>query len=272
MSELIPNLKFTNKLKFIAVGGVILLIILFKSIVVVPAGNIGVKALFGNVYKDPLSSGIHVVNPLITIHEMSVRTQQITEKANVPSKEGLTVQLDLSVLVGLDPKDAPEVYKTIGLNYVDIIVTPQLRSVVRGVTAGYEAKALYTSEREALANQMYEQLKPMVEKRGVKLESVLLRSVKLPEILSVAIEKKLEAEQQQEQKKFVLGKELQEAERKKIEAKGISDYNSEVGRVLTDNVLKLRAIEATKELAKSENAKIIMIGNKDGLPVILGGQ
>ena len=273
MSDMIPRVNIPKNLKYIGIVVIVLILILAKSITVIPAGHVGVLELFGNVYDRSLPAGIHIINPLLKVHKMSVRTQQITEEANVPSKEGLIVNLDLSVLYSLDPKRAPEVYKTIGTNYVDVIVNPQLRSVVRGVTAGYEAKALYTAEREALANQMFDQLKPMVESRGVRLEKVLLRSVKLPQILATAIEKKLEAEQQQEQMKFVLGKERQEAERKRIEAKGISDYNYTVNQGLTSNILKLRGIEATRELAKSDNSKVVVIGSGDeGLPIILGGE
>jgi len=265
--------QMPNKFKAIGVIAIILIIILIKSIVIVPAGNIGVVELFGNVYDDPIMAGMHVVNPLVTVHNMSIRTQQLTERANVPSKEGLIVKLDLSVLISLDPQKAPDVYKTIGPDYVNVIVAPQLRSVVRGVTAGYDAKALYTAEREALSNQMFQQLDPMVEIRGVRLEKVLLRSVQLPAILSTAIEKKLEAEQQAEQMKFVLQRERQEADRKRIEAKGISDYNSTVNKGLTPNILTLRGIEATKKIARSKNAKVVVIGSgKSGLPIILGNQ
>ena len=252
------------------VGGIVLLIILLKSVVVVPAGHVGVKEFFGSVYDDSLQAGMHVVNPLLRIHKMSIRTQQLTEDAVVPSKEGLAVNLDLSSLFSLNPVNAPEVYKTIGLSYVQVIVVPAMRSVVRGATAEYEAKALYTAAREELSNQMFDQLKPLLAKRGIRLEKVLLRSVKLPAILATAIEKKLEAEQQAEQMKFVLQRESQEAKRKRIEAKGISDYNMEVNRGLTAQILTLRGIEATRELAKSNNAKVVVVGGKEGLPLILG--
>ena len=259
----------TGKRVGIIVAVVVLIILLSKSIVIVPAGHVGVRVLFGNVQMEALAAGIHLVNPLMKVHEMNVRTQQISEDANVPSKEGLIVNLDVTILYALNPEEASEVFKTIGPNYESVIINPSLRSVVRGVTAGYEAKALYTAEREALANQMMEQLKPMVEKRGITLEKVMLRSVKLPEILSIAIEKKLEAEQQSEQMKFVLMRETQEAERKRIEAKGISDYNKEVAQSLTKGILQLRGIEATNKLAESQNAKIVIAGGNDGLPVIL---
>jgi len=256
----------------IVIAVIAAIIVLAKAVIVVPAGHVGVKELFGHVYDDTLDAGIHVINPLIKIHEMSIRTQQGTEDANVPSSEGMNVTVDLTVLFSLDPRKAAEVYRTIGLDYVNVIIVPQLRSVVRGVTAGYEAKALYTAEREVLANQMSEHLRPMLESRGIRLEKVMLRSVKLPDLLATAIDKKLEAEQQAEQMKFVLQRESQEAERKRIEARGISDYNAEVSKNLNDAILKLRGIEATRELAKSENAKVVIIGGKDGMPIILGNQ
>jgi len=262
----------TGKRIGIIVAVIAFILLLSKSIVVVPAGHVGVKVLFGNVYEKTLDAGIHLVNPLVKVHDMSVRTQQISEDANVPSKEGLIVNLDITVLYSLNSREASDVYKTIGLDYENVIIVPLLRSVVRGVTAGYEAKALYTAEREALANQMMEQLKPMVEARGINLEKVMLRSVKLPDILATAIEKKLEAEQQAEQMKFVLDREKQEAERKRIEAKGISDYNREVAQSLTKEIIQLRGIEATNKLAESSNAKIVIAGGRDGLPVILGSQ
>lgn len=268
MNALVEKLK---KSKLPLIGAAIVVLILLKAVVIVPAGHVGVMELFGRVYANSIPAGIHVINPLLNVHKMSIRTQQITEDAYVPSREGLNVNLDISVLFSLDPSAAPEVFKTIGTQYQDVIVNPQLRSVVRGVTAGYDAKALYTAEREQLATQMFEQLTPMTEARGVRVERVLLRAVKLPAILSTAIEKKLEAEQQAEQMKFVLDRETQEAERKRIEAKGISDFNSTVNLGLSDAVLKLRGIEATRELAKSDNSKVVIVGSgKDGLPIILG--
>ena len=266
-----PGLNFSKRQIGIGVAVIALIILLAKSVIVVPAGHVGVLELFGSVKEKPIAAGLHLINPLLRVHEMSVRTQQLTEDASVPSKEGLVVSLDPSVLFRLDPAKAPEVFKTIGPNYINVVLVPQLRSVVRGVTAEYEAKALYTAEREALANSMNEQLRPMIENRGLILERVLLRSVKLPSILSIAIETKLEAEQKAEQMKFVLQRETQEAERKRIEARGISDFNKLVSLGLNDNILKLRGIEATRELAKGENAKVVIIGSgKDGMPLILG--
>jgi len=267
------GINLTRKqIGFISIA-IALFILFTKAVVVIPAGHVGVMTLFGKVYEQSLREGINVINPLVKVHKMSIRTEQITEDATVPSKEGLTVGVDFSVLFSLDPVKAPEVYRTVGPNYVSIIVTPQIRSVIRGVTAEYEAKALYTAEREIVTEKMFTQLQPMIEQRGIRIEKVLIRAVKLPPILSTAIEKKLEAEQQAQQMQFVLQRESQEAERKRIEAKGISDFNSIASQGLSESILKLRGIEATQALSKSDNTKVVIIGSgKEGLPIILGQQ
>lgn len=256
----------------VIVVGVIVLIILFKSIVTIPAGHVGVTDLFGKVSDKTLPAGLHFINPLKKVTRMSVQTREIKETAQVPSKEGLVVTLDVSLLFSLNPLKASSVYKKIGIRYVTIVVEPQLRSVVRGVTSSFEAKGLYTSEREAIASQMFEQLEPALAERGIRTEKILLRSVSLPLVLSTAIEKKLEAEQQSEQMKFILQRERQEADRKKIEARGISDFQKIVAKGISSNLLRWKGIEATQKLAESPNTKVIIIGNsKDGLPIILGG-
>ena len=254
------------------VGFVLLVFVLLKATTVVPAGHVGIKDFFGNVSDHVLPAGFHIINPLLSIHKISIRTQEITEEANVPSKEGLSVHLDVSMLFSLNPAMAAQVYKTIGPQYVRVVVVPQLRSIVRGATASYEAKALYTAEREAISNEMFDQLVPILAKRGIRVEKVLMRSVALPPILATAIEKKLEAEQQAQQMKFVLNKEKQEAERKRVEAKGIADFQRIVTKSLTPSFLRWKGIEATAQLSESTNAKIVVIGSgKDGLPLILGG-
>ena len=269
VKRLIP--KGRKKLIFVAL--ILGLIVIPKSITIIPAGHVGLKDFFGNVSDRTLSAGLHIINPLLRIHKFSIRTQEVTEQANVPSKEGLSVHLDVSLLFSLNPNKAAQVYKTIGPDYIRIVAVPQLRSIIRGVTAGYEAKALYTSEREAIANEMLTHLQPALLERGITVEKVLLRSATLPPILSTAIEKKLEAEQQSEQMKFVLNKETQEAERKRVEAKGIADFQLIVTAGLTDSYLRWKGIEATSKLADSQNSKVVVIGSgKDGLPIILGGQ
>lgn len=270
VKDMVPKGK---KKIFLIIALVLAIIIIPKSITIIPAGHVGIQDLFGNVSNTTLTAGMHLINPLLKIHKMAIRTQEVTEEANVPSKEGLSVHLSVSLLFSLDPQKAAQVYKTIGPDYLRVVVTPQLRSVVRGVTASYEAKALYTSEREAIANEMFSHLQAPLLERGITVEKVLLRSATLPPILATAIEKKLEAEQQSEQMKFVLNKETQEADRKRIEAQGIADFQKIVTTGLTDLFLRWKGIEATSKLADSQNSKVVVIGSgKDGLPIILGGQ
>jgi prohibitin 1 len=240
---------------------------------IVPAGHVGVVDLFGVVRPESLKAGLHLVNPLARVLPMSVKTQEIKELMEVPSKEGLTMQLEVSALFHLDPQQAPEVYRSVGPNWIEVLLEPQFRSVARGVTAGYEAKALYTSEREALANLLAEELRKLVQGRGVVIESTPLRRIGLPARLAEAIEEKLSAEQESQRMQFVLTKESQEAERKRIEAAGISDFQRIVSQGISEQLLRWKGIEATLEIAKSQNAKVIVVGSgKDGLPIILGNQ
>jgi len=252
----------------VAVLGVLLA--LGQMFTVIPAGHVGIVDFFGSVSPETLKAGINTRNPLAMIHKFSIKTEEIKETMDVPSKEGLTVQLELSALYHLDPDRAAEVYKTIGPNYLEVILEPQFRSVARGVTAGYEAKALYTSEREMLAETILKDLQNLVGPRGIMVEATPLRRVGLPAGLTQAIEEKLRAEQESQRMQFVLLKEKQEAERKRIEAQGISDFQNIVSKGISDPLLRWKGIEATEKLAASQNAKVVIIGaGKDGLPLIL---
>lgn len=255
------------------IGLIILGILGYFTIVVVPAGSVGVRDLFGKVSEEPIHPGIHMVNPLARVLIFSVRTQEVKEVVEIPTKEGLAVQVDVSLLFSLNPAKSPDVYKSLGFEYVNVVIIPQLRSVVRDTTSGFEAKALYTAERENITQKIQKTLEPILTQRGMVVEKVLLRKITLPAKVAMAIESKLEAEQQAEQMKFVLDRERQEAERKRIEAKGISDYQAIINTGLNQNILTWKGIEATKELAKSQNAKVVIIGSgKEGLPIILGNQ
>jgi prohibitin 1 len=253
-----------------AAGAFFLVLAAIQCFTVVPAGNVGVVDFFGTVSPNTLKAGINFVNPLARVVKFSVKTQEIKEVMDVPSKEGLTVQLEISVLYHLNPDKAAEVYKSVGENYIEVILEPQFRSVTRGVTAGYEAKALYTSEREHLSSQILKEIEAATEQRGITVESAPLRRVGLPAGLSQSIEAKLQAEQQSQQMQFVLTKERQEADRKRIEAQGISDFQKIVVQGISDQLLRWKGIEATEKLAMSPNAKVVVIGaGKDGLPLIL---
>ncbi len=251
-------------------GGLLLLALaVFQCLTVVPAGNVGVIDFFGNVSTNTLKAGINFVNPLAKVIKFSIRTQEIKETMSVPSKEGLSIKMEVSVLFHVNPEKAAEIYKTVGLSYVETILEPQFRSIARGVTAQYEAKALYTSEREALASLIKKDLDVICEKRGIVIETTPLRTVVLPPGLTRAIELKLEAEQESQRMQFVLLKEKQEAERKSIEAEGVSNFQKIVSSGISDNLLRWKGIEATEKLAHSQNTKVIIVGGKDGLPLIL---
>jgi len=236
------------------------LIVVGAPITVVPAGHVGVKDLFGNVSSSVLPPGVHLVFPFTRVIKMSIQTQEVKETTEVPSKEGLMMDLEGSLLFRLDPTKAADIYKTVGRNYQEIAVHPQMRSAIREITASYEAKALYSAEREQIARETFELFQKMASGRGIITEAVLLRKIGLPPIVANAIQEKLKREQEAEQMKFVLQKESQEAERKRIEAQGISAQ-----------LLEWKGIEATEKLASSPNSKIVVIGNSKGLPLILGG-
>ncbi len=249
-----------------------IVLVLGAPITVVPAGHVGVKDFFGNVSNSVLPAGVHLIFPFTRVHKMSIQTVELKETAEVPSKEGLMMDLEGSLLYRLDPTKAAEIYRTVGRDYPDVIVIPQIRSAIREITASYDAKALYSSEREQIARETYELFKKMTGDRGILAESVLLRKIGFPPIVANAIQEKLKREQEAEQMKFVLQKEQQEAERKRIEAQGISDFQRIVAQGISPQLLEWKGIEATEKLAMSPNAKIVVIGNpKTGLPIILGG-
>jgi len=239
----------------------------------VPAGNVGIKDFFGSVSASTLTPGINVVMPLTSVVKMSVQTQEIKEVAEVPSKEGLLLSLETSLLFQLDPAKVVEIYKTVGSDYIGTIVEPQFRSAVREVTASYEAKALYSAEREKIAGEIFALFKSIAGQRGIIVQQVLLRRIVLPPVVSNAIQEKLRREQEAEQMKFVLQKEQQEAERKRIEAQGVADFQRIVAQGISPQLLEWKGIEATEKLAMSPNAKVVVVGNpKNGLPLILGGE
>ncbi len=238
----------------------------------VSTGHVGVATLFGAITGEQLAEGIHLVNPLKRIAELSVRTQERKEHAEVPSIEGLIITLEASLLYRLDPERASEVYQKIGPSYEEVMVTPNLRSVLRAVTSSHTANALYSEAREQVAQQMVDLLKRAIEPRGIVVESVLLRDIKLPETLKQAIEAKQQSEQDAQRMQFVLQKEKQEAERKRLEAQGVADFQRIVSQGLSQPLLEWKGIEATEKLVGSPNAKIVIIGNpKNGLPLIFPG-
>jgi len=229
---------------------------------VVPAGYVGVVDFFGQVSPKALNSGINFINPLAKVVNMSIRTREIMELMPVPSKEGLTISLDISILYRIDPDVAVEIYKTIGPQFREVVVIPQFRAASRGVTVSYEAKALYTSEREMLAQAIQASLENMLKDRGVILERVLLRGMALPLTVTAAVEQKLKAEQDAERMKFVLQRELQEAERKRVEAAGIRDAQAIINQSLTTQYLQYLWINTL-----NQNPNVIYVATEANMPM-----
>jgi prohibitin 1 len=249
---------------------VVILLLLMWSTTSIPTGNVGVLTLFGRVTGQQLPEGIHLINPLKAVEKLSVQTQSLKESANVPSNEGLILALDTSLLFRLDKDKAAYVFQTVGNNYVEKIVEPTLRAAIRAATSAHSANALYTNARELVQQQIQEELTAQLAPRGVIVENVLLRDVQLPAMLKGSIEAKQQAEQDALRMSFILQKEKQEAERKRIEAQGISDFQRIVATGISAQLLEWKGIEATEKLATSTNAKVVIIGNpKNGLPLVL---
>ena len=260
--------------KFLRVLAVVFLVILFfASVVSVPTGHVGVLTLFGKVTGETLGEGIHLINPLKSVQRLSIQTQSVKESASVPSNEGLILALDTSLLFHLDRSKAAEVYQRVGANYAEKIVEPTLRAAIRAATSAHTANALYTNARELVQQQIQEELTAQLAPRGVIIENVLLRDVQLPAMLKTSIEAKQQAEQDALRMNFILQKEKQEAERKRIEAQGIADFQKIVAQGISTQLLEWKGIEATEKLATSSNSKVVVVGNtKNGLPLILGPQ
>jgi prohibitin 1 len=255
----------------LGIVGLVVVILLFNSVARVESGNVGVLTLFGRVTGEVLPEGIHLVSPFKTNNEMSIRTQEIKESASVPSSEGLVMNLDTSLIFHVDPAKASDVYQKIGPNYQAVLIEPNLRAAIREATASHSANALYTGEREMVAKQIFDQLAGLLGQRGFIVESILLRDIQLPATLKSSIESKQQAEQEALAMSFRLQKETQEAQRKRIEAGGIRDFQQIVAQGISPQLLEWKGIEATESLAKSPNSKVVVIGNnKNGLPLILG--
>jgi prohibitin 1 len=251
-------------------GAILVLILLLASTTSIPTGNVGVLTLFGRVTGDVLGEGIHLINPLKAVKKLSVQTQSVKESANVPSNEGLILALDTSLLFRLDRSKAAQVFQTVGENYAEKIVEPTLRAAIRASTSSHTANALYTNARELVQQQIQDELTTQLAARGVIVEAVLLRDVQLPAMLKGSIEAKQQAEQDALRMSFILQKEKQEAERKRIEAQGIADFQKIVAQGISPQLLEWKGIEATEKLALSSNTKIVVIGNpKNGLPLVL---
>ena len=267
---------------FILAGLVVMIIgVSLSCFIQIDAGQVGVKKLFGKVQPDVLESGLHFINPLYEVEKMDVKTQNYTmsgihdegqkqgdDAIRVLTADGLEVTIDLTALYRIVPADAPRLVKETGVDYEYKIVRPITRTRIRDNAVYYEAVALYSSKRDEFQNRIFNGIENDFKKRGLLLENLLVRNITLPAAVKSTIEQKIQAEQEAQKMQFVLQKEKQEADRKRIEAQGISDYQHIISESLTDRQLQYEQIKAYKEMALSQNAKVIVIG-KGGAPVIL---
>jgi regulator of protease activity HflC (stomatin/prohibitin superfamily) len=275
-----PISKFSNLFKIL--GFVVILIgLLSSAFKQIDAGKVGVKSLFGNVQSDVLESGLHMVNPLVDITTFDIQTQNYTmsvihdegekegdDAIRVLSNDGLEVIIDLTVLYRVLPNEAPKILKGIGVDYTDKIVRPVTRTRIRDNAVYYDAVALYSTKRAEFQQRIFKTIEADFKSRGLVLEQLLIRNINLPTSVKTTIESKINAEQEAQKMIFVLQKEKQEAERKRVEAQGIADYQKIISSGLTDKQLQYEQIKAQKEIATSPNAKIIFMG-KGSAPVIL---
>lgn len=249
---------------------------------IVPAGHVGVPVVFGHVGKNAIPEGMHRVNPFANVVKMSVRTLEYTmsgvekegavrgfDAITALSSDGMNVNLEVTVLHRLLAERAAELYRSVGLGYVEVIVRPMARAAIREEAVLFRAEALYGPERLKFVADVREKLHKTLMVRGIYLDDLLLRDVQLPPAIKAAIEAKLKADQEAQQMKFVLLKERQEAERKRIEAQGIADFQATVTKGISEQLLKWKAIEVAGELSKSQNTKIVVLRDKTGLPIIL---
>jgi len=255
--------------------------ILTKCIVQINAGQVGVKSLFGKVQNDVLGGGLHFINPFMEVRRLDVKTQNYTmsgihdegqksgdDAIRVLTSDGLEVTIDLTVLYKLLPSEAPRLLRETGDDYTDKIVRPLTRTKIRDNAVYYEAIALYSSKRDEFQQRIFKSIEDDFKKRGLILEQLLVRNITLPESVKATIEQKINAEQDAQKMQFVLVKERQEAERKRVEAQGIADYQRIINTGLTDQQLQYEQIKAYLELAKSPNSNVIVMG-KGNAPIIL---
>jgi regulator of protease activity HflC (stomatin/prohibitin superfamily) len=282
-----PNLVFSKYSKTLKVVGAVFAILGLTSsaVVQVDAGEVGVQSVFGKVQPSTLNSGLNFVNPLAKVVVFDAKTQNYTmssvhdegdkegdDAIRVLTADGLEVVVDLTVLFRIIPSEAPRVLREIGEDYKDKVVRPITRTMIRDNAVYYDAVALYSLKRNEFQQRIYSDIEKNFKKRGLVLEQLLIRNINLPTSVKTTIESKINAEQDAQKMQFVLQKEKQEAERKRVEAQGIADYQKILSTGLSDKQLQYESIIAQKELAKSPNAKVIIMGGGKSTPIILGNQ
>ncbi len=275
----VPYMQEHKSKVLTAAGLIFLLLILFSSVKQVEPGMIGVKKLFGKVSNNTLESGLNLINPLAKVVIFDIRTENYTmsgvldegakrgdDALRVLSADGLEVIIDLTVLYKVIPSEAPRILKEIGTDYRNVLVRPICRTGIRDNAVYYDAVSLYSSKREEFQDRIFNAIESNFKERGLILEQLLIRNITLPESVKAAIESKINAEQEAQKMTFVLQKERQEAERKRVEAQGIADYQKILSSGLSDKLLQYEMIKA---ITNSPNAKLIIMTNGKGLPIMV---
>jgi regulator of protease activity HflC (stomatin/prohibitin superfamily) len=278
-----PNFATLGRTSRLVGLGIVAVGLLTSCFVQVQPGEVGVQTLFGKVQASVLTEGLNFVNPMVDVLRYDVKTQNYTmsgvhdegdkdgdDAIRVLTADGLEVVIDLSVLYHIIPDKAPEILRTIGRDITDKIVRPVSRTKIRDNAVFYDAVALYSSRRDEFQQKIFQSIEKDFAARGIVLEQLLIRNITLPQSVRQTIESKINAEQESQKMKFVLEKEKQEADRKRVEAQGISDYQRILTSTLTDKLLQYEQIKAQKELANSNNAKVIIMGNGKGTPILIG--
>lgn len=264
------------KIALPAVFIIILLIILIsKSAVTIGSGEAGVlyKTFGDGVVTDepPLGEGFHLVAPWNKVFVYEVRQQELFEKMKVLSSNGLEIQIDASAWYQPVQKELGNLHQSLGENYLERVIKPAIRSAARSVVGRYTPEQLYSSKRDAIQDEIFAETKKILDKQNVQLNEVLVRDVTLPNTIKEAIERKLRQEQESLEYEFRLVTASKEAEKVRIEAQGKADANRILSASLTDKILQDKGIDATLELSKSPNSKVVIVGSGDsGLPLILG--
>jgi regulator of protease activity HflC (stomatin/prohibitin superfamily) len=246
--------------------GCLFISVFMTSCAVVRQDQIGVRRKFGKISNTILQPGMSSINPFATtIIRLPSRTVNLEVRLDLPSKEGLTIQSEISILYRIVPEEAPKILRQAGINYENVLILPVFRSASADVTARFFAKDMHSSQRAVIEQAIVEQMMKILEPRGFIIESVLMKSVRLPEGLSKAIEEKLQAEQQAQRMEFILNRERQEAERIKIQAEGIRDAQRIISESLSPMIIQFKSIEAFKELTNSPNSKVIITDGRTPL-------
>ncbi len=276
-----PGSHFSGTIK---IAGVVitLLGLALSSVKQIEHGTVGVQVLFGKVQGTILESGLHIVNPAVDVVPFNIQTQNYTmsqkdsegqvqgdDAIRVLSSDGLEVTIDLSVLYTVIPAKAPFILQNIGEKYEDVIVRPVTRTAIRDNAVSYQAVDLYSTKRGEFQARINQTITQSFAKRGLQVQSILVRNISLPPSVKASIESKINAEQDAQKMQFVLQKERQEADRKRVEAQGIADYQRIISLGLTAQQLEYQSILAQKEIALSPNTKVIIMGGGKGAPIML---